>query len=60
MKKEPLIPGNVYHFLQPGKQPGEYFPEERNYPFFIGLMKFYILPIAHIYAYSLIKIIFIF
>lgn len=55
MKKEPLIPGNVYHFYNRGNNRENIFREERNYPFFIGLMKFYILPIAHIYAYSLIK-----
>ncbi len=55
MNKELLTPGNVYHFFNRGNNRENIFREERNYPFFIDLMEKYILPISHIYAYSLMK-----
>ncbi len=55
MKIEPLLPGNVYHFFNRGNNRENLFREERNYLYFIGLVEKYILPIAEVYAYCLMK-----
>lgn len=55
MPKEILEPGVIYHFYNRGNNQENIFIEERNYNYFLLLMKKYILPVADIYAYCLLR-----
>lgn len=55
MKREPLLPGHVYHFFNRGNNRENIFREKRNYSYFLGLLEKDILPIAQVYAYCLMK-----
>ncbi len=55
MKQEVLECGMVYHIYNRGNNKEDIFIEEKNYGFFLSLMKKYLLPIADIYAYCLMK-----
>jgi len=55
MKQDFFEPGFVYHVFNRGNNLENIFIEERNYPFFLSLVNKYILPIADIYAYCLLK-----
>jgi REP element-mobilizing transposase RayT len=55
MKKDVLEPGGIYHFYNRGNNKEDIFIEERNYSYFLQLVKKYLLPISEIYAYCLLK-----
>lgn len=55
MKKDVLEAGAIYHFYNRGNNNENIFIEERNYIYFLKLVKKYLLPIADIYAYCLLK-----
>lgn len=55
MKQDFIEPGFVYHIFNRGNNQEDIFKEERNYAFFLSLMKKYLLPIADIYAYCLLR-----
>lgn len=55
MKKDVLKPGVTYHFYNRGNNQENIFLEERNYNYFLLLIKKYLLPISEIYAYCLLK-----
>lgn len=55
MPNEILEPGVIYHFYNRGNNQENIFVEERNYNYFLLLMKKYIVPIADVYAYCLLK-----
>lgn len=55
MKKDVLESGAIYHFYNRGNNKENIFIEERNYNYFLQLVKKYLLPIADIYAYCLLK-----
>lgn len=47
--------GNTYHIFNRGNNREDIFREEKNYSFFLSLMKKYLLSVADIYAYCLMK-----
>lgn len=55
MKKDVLEAGAIYHFFNRGNNQENIFIEERNYIYFLQLVKKYLLPIADVYAYCLLK-----
>jgi len=55
MKQDFFEPGVVYHLFNRGNNHENIFIEEKNYPFFLSLVRKYLLPVAHIYAYCLLK-----
>ena len=55
MKQDFFEPGVVYHIFNRGNNKENIFIEEKNYIFFLSLVKKYISPIADIYAYCLLK-----
>jgi len=55
MKKDVFEAGVVYHFYNRGNNKENIFTEDRNYTYFLKLVKKYLLPIADIYAYCLLK-----
>lgn len=55
MKKDVFQPGAVYHLYNRGNNKEDIFIEERNYIYFLHLLKKYILPISEVYAYCLLK-----
>lgn len=55
MKKEIIEPDYYYHIYNRGNNFENIFIEERNYNYFLQLMAKYLLPIAEIYAYCLLK-----
>lgn len=55
MKHDFFEPGVVYHIFNRGNNREDLFKEERNYLYFLSLMKKYLLPVADIYAYCLLK-----
>ena len=50
-----LEPGGTYHVFNRGNNKEDIFKEDRNYIFFLELMKKYLLPYADIYTYCLMK-----
>ena len=46
-----LEPGHYYHVFNQGNNKGNIFLEEKNYAYFLALLKKYILPLTEIYAY---------
>lgn len=55
MKQDFFEPGFVYHIFNRGNNLENIFIEEKNYIFFLSLMKKHISPAAEIYAYCLLK-----
>ena len=55
MEYEPIVPEQYYHIYNRGNNKEDIFIEEKNYSYFLGLMKKYILPVADIFAYCLLK-----
>ena len=54
MQYENLEPGHFYHVFNQGNNKEDIFYEEKNYAYFLDLLKKYILPITEIYAYCLL------
>ncbi len=54
MKYEILESGHYYHIYNQGNNKEELFIEEKNYSYFLSLLKKYIVPIAEIYCYCLL------
>ena len=55
MKYEPLTSDNFYHIYNCGNNKENLFIEERNYTYFMQLLEKYILPIANVWSYCLLK-----
>jgi len=55
MKKDFFEEGQYYHIYNRGNNKENIFIEEKNYNYFLEKTKKYILPIADIYAYCLLK-----
>lgn len=55
MLKDFFEPGVVYHVYNRGNNKENLFIESQNYDYFLSLMKKYLLPIAEIYGYCLMK-----
>ena len=55
MKKDFFEPGVVYHIFNRGNNKEDIFKEDENYRYFLSLVGKYLLPIAEIYAYCLLK-----
>ena len=55
MKYEPIIGDRFYHIFNRGNNGEDIFIEEKNYSYFLTLMKKHLLPIAEIYVYCLLK-----
>ncbi|WP_268848700.1 transposase [Flavobacterium aestivum] len=55
MEKDIFESGQYYHIYNRGNNKENVFVEERNYRFFLEKMKKYLLPIADVYAYCLLK-----
>ena len=47
--------GATYHIYNRGINKEDIFKEEKNYAYFLSLMKKYLVPVADIYAYCLMK-----
>ena len=50
----PLLPGNYYHLYNRANGDDKLFRSEENYEYFIRKIKEYVLPVAHLWTYSLI------
>lgn len=55
MKYEPLTSEKYYHIYNRGNNREDLFLEEKNYFYFLDLLKKHIQPIAHVLAYCLLK-----
>ncbi|PWG06844.1 transposase [Polaribacter aquimarinus] len=55
MKTEKILTDNYYHIYNRGNNGDDIFYEEKNYDYFLILIKKYLLPICEIYAYCLLK-----
>lgn len=55
MEKEPLEPDCFYHIYNRGNNEENIFLEEKNYSFFLQKMIKYLVPVADIYSYCLLK-----
>ena len=55
MKIDYFEPGAVYHVFNRGNNKEDIFKEEKNYQYFLSLLQKHVLPVAEIYAYSLLK-----
>jgi REP element-mobilizing transposase RayT len=55
MKQDYFEPGVVYHLFNRGNNQENIFIEEKNYLYFLSLLKKHILPVADIYSYCLLK-----
>ncbi|WP_163408861.1 transposase [Flavobacterium ajazii] len=55
MEKDVFEAGQYYHVYNRGNNNENIFLEEKNYKYFLEKVKKYILPIADIYAYCLLK-----
>ncbi len=55
MKQDILEPGFIYHYYNRGNNKNNIFFETKNYAYFLELAKKYLLPVADIYAYYLLK-----
>ncbi|WP_338841416.1 transposase [Flavobacterium ginsenosidimutans] len=55
MEKDVFEAGQYYHVYNRGNNSENIFIEERNYNYFLEKLKKYILPIADVYAYCLLK-----
>lgn len=55
MNYEPLIEGNYYHIYNCGNNKENIFIEERNYAYFLILLKKHVLPCSDVLAFCLLK-----
>ncbi len=55
MKNDIFEAGVIYHFYNRGNNQENIFLEDKNYFYFLQLLKKYLLPICDIYAYCLLK-----
>ena len=55
MEKDIFESGHYYHIHNRGNNKENIFIEEKNYNYFLEKMKKYLLPIADVYAYCLLK-----
>lgn len=55
MKQDTIELDATYHIFNRGNNGENIFIEDKNYYYFLGLLKKHILPIADIYAYCLLK-----
>ena len=55
MKQDIFESGAIYHVFNRGNNKENIFKEEKNYYYFLQQLKKYILPVADIYAYCLLK-----
>jgi putative transposase len=55
VKKDNFEAGQYYHIYNRGNNKENIFIEEKNYNYFLEKIKKYILPIADVYAYCLLK-----
>ncbi|MFA6923810.1 MAG: hypothetical protein WC223_06090 [Bacteroidales bacterium] len=55
MKQDVFETGVVYHIFNRGNNKEDIFREDRNYYYFLSLVKKYLLSISDIYAYCLLK-----
>jgi REP element-mobilizing transposase RayT len=55
MEKDIFESGHYYHVYNRGNNKENIFIEEKNYNYFLEKMKKYLLPIADVYAYCLLK-----
>ncbi|MDT0646717.1 transposase [Zunongwangia sp. F260] len=55
MKYEPLIADRYYHIYNRGNNGEDIFKEEKNYNYFLLLLKKHLLPTASIFCYCLLK-----
>ena len=55
MEKDVFEAGQYYHVYNRGNNSENIFVEEKNYSYFLEKLKKYILPIADVYAYCLLK-----
>jgi len=55
VEKDVFEAGQYYHVYNRGNNSENIFIEERNYNYFLEKLKKYILPIADVYAYCLLK-----
>jgi len=55
MRQDIFEYGATYHICNRGNNKEDIFKEEKNYAFFLTQMKKYLLPVADIYAYCLMK-----
>ena len=55
MEKEVFEIGQYYHIYNRGNNKEDIFIEEKNYNYFLLKMKEYLIPIAEVYAYCLLK-----
>ena len=55
MQQEAFEYGVTYHICNRGINREDIFKEEKNYAYFLSLMKKYLVPVADIYAYCLMK-----
>lgn len=55
MEKDVFEAGQYYHVYNRGNNGENIFVEEKNYNYFLEKLKKYILPIADVYAYCLLK-----
>ncbi|MDX1544401.1 MAG: transposase [Christiangramia sp.] len=55
MQYEPLIADSYYHIFNRGNNKQPIFFEEKNYYYFLNLIKKYLVPVCDIYAYCLLS-----
>lgn len=55
MKYEPITADQFYHIYNRGNNGEDIFIEEKNYSYFLNLIKKHVLPVADIYVYCLLK-----
>ncbi len=55
MKQDFIEPGAIYHIYNRGNNKENIFFEEKNYDYFLQLFSKYILPIADVYSFCLLK-----
>ncbi len=55
MKNKLFEHGCIYHVFNRGNNKEDIFKEAQNYTLFLNLMKKYLLPVADVYAYCLMK-----
>ena len=55
MKIDYFEPGVVYHVFNRRNNKEDIFKEEKNYMYFLSLLQKYVMPVAEIYAYCLMK-----
>ena len=55
MQYQPLLPDRCFHIYNRGNNGENIFLEEKNYPYFLDLMRKHLLPVGDILAYCMLK-----